>query len=76
MFDVLIQASLDEDIENRKIEYSEKLESINKKLDYSRKKADDEKIRLQNEFQEQVNVSMLTGYGLELLCLTVLLISW
>jgi hypothetical protein len=50
---------LDEDIENRQLGYSEKLENIEKKLEYSRKKTYDEKLRIQQEFEEQVVVSIV-----------------
>lgn len=51
------QASLDEDIENRKLEYAQKLESIDRKLEFSRKKTEDEVNRIKEEFQEKVSVS-------------------
>ena len=54
-----IQASLEEDIENRHLEYNDKLESISKKLEYSRKKAEDEKARLQEEFDENLSVRIV-----------------
>ena len=50
---------MDEDIENRQVEYAEKLEAINKKLEYSRKKAEDERIKLKEEFDANVVVCSL-----------------
>ncbi len=51
-----LQAACDEDIENCKVEYNEKIENLKKILDAQRKKVEEEKSKQQSEYESKVEV--------------------
>ena len=55
----MTQAALDEEIENKRVDYSEKIEAINKKIEINRKKSQDERDKIQQEFEENLAVMYL-----------------